>query len=161
MTILVEFLLENWRGTVIAVLMASLTLVWNLWTSEKEHNTELEFSFHLKVAQAEAAAKEVEVRSQKTLETINANHDAVLAQAQANAKANTKALLARLASRVTVPVGVPDLSPITPASGAADSTRALDVATIEQLIDQCAATTVQVNEFQTFVRNNKLPVEGE
>ena len=165
-----SLLLSNWKLVAIAALSAALGLMTHLWLGAEDGKKSLEIEFKLKVAQAEAQTKEVRDRSTKTVETINANHQALLAKAESNAVANyLKAHPPGSGRPVGLGSGTFGVLPTTPlastASLAESASRAYaspgECVPPERFIKDCADDALQVTEWQRWARGNKLPIEGE
>jgi predicted S18 family serine protease len=152
------FIAANWSKLLIIALIAALTATWNRYANE--HNARIAEAaiWQERAAQAEAKAQEIEARSHKTVEVINANHKKRLADAVSNARSNW-AFVGRLPSQSAMPDGDhPADRAENPDDPAADRVVG---GTLTLAIDQCAATTVQVIEWQEWARMNHLPVESE
>lgn len=150
------WLAANWKLLLIVALTGLLMASWNRYAKEHDARITEQAIYQERIAQADAKAKEIEARSTKTIKVIHANHDKKLADAISNARLNWGAV--RLPSQSTMP-GDHDH-----ANGAAPSDAAgadCLVGAAPAVIDQCAATTVQVIEWQEWARMNRLPVEGE
>lgn len=170
-----EFLLSNWKAVAICLLSAALSAMTHLYLGAEDGKRQIEIEFKLKIAAAEAATKEVQDRSTQTLEKIHADHAALLAQAQDNAVANylrahPRAVLVDAAA-CSCPgnatgLRLPNVPAASSGSGAANGAVAPDAGSGQCIPDAafiraCAADSLQVIEFQRFVRGNHLPVEGE
>ena len=150
------WLAANWKPLLIVVLTGLLMAIWNRYAAEHKARIAEQAVYQERVAQAEAKAQEIEARSHKTIKVIHANHDKKLADAISNARLNWGAV--RLPSQPAMP-GDHDH-----AHGAAPSDATgpdCVVGAAPAVIDQCAATTVQVIEWQEWARMNRMPVEGE
>ena len=169
MTWILELAAANWKVVLIAFLSAALLLSIKVGNGVRvEYETE-KVKWSIQVAQAAAAQKEVEVRSQKTLEKMNAYHETALASGRAAAQTNYSHLLAQsLANRAAVGVRPVSSDPAATPSHFTDGSGISDAAVesvmadpTARLINDCADTATQVVEFQSWVRLNHLPVEGE
>ncbi len=166
MTWILSFLGSWWREVAIALLLSGLALSIKVGNSVRVEYEADKVKWSIQVAQAEAAQKEVEVRSQKTLETINANHSKLLVAAQANAQTNYSRLLAQFAARgASFGMRYPATLPTT-TGDTAEGTATFDAAVSSVMVDpearlvrDCAATANQVDEWQEWARLNHLPVE--
>ena len=172
------FLLSQWRLVAIFALTASTALMTHLWLGSESAKRTLEVEFKVKIAQAEKATKDVEDRSKRTLETINADHSILLAQAKSTAVSNyLKAHPPGAAvASVSLPGGaagdgrpglrMPANSAIAAYSGTANSSGPPDASATEcvppdAFIQSCAQDALTVTEWQRWARMNHLPVEGE
>ena len=168
------FLFSNWKALLIASLSGLLALMTHLYLGERDQKHSVEIEFKLKLAaldeqwqQQKQVAETAQANFDQTLGDINANHQALLEQAEKNAVKNFLAARGFGNSRVR-PVSAQAV-PAAPSTYTADGSASPDAgssnATVDpatdKLIRDCAATTVQVTEFQEFVRKNHLPVEGE
>ena len=153
------FLLANWRLVLIAALAGSTVLMFNLWRGAEDGKRSLEIEFRLKVAQAEQATKEVQDRSTKTLEKINATHNAKLAQAKTDAVRN---YLTRYGTGgLSVAAGTPAIPGIAYRPGPPDAAGCECMAPDPGFIQACAQDALTVGEWQSWALGNHLPVEGE
>ena len=153
------FLLANWRLVLIAALAGSTALMFNLWRGAEDGKTQLEIEFRLKVAQAEAATKEVQTRSIATLEKINHDHEAKLSAAKTDAVRNY--LVRYGTGGLSVAAGTPAIPGITYRPGPPDAAGCECMAPDPRFIQACAQDALTVGEWQSWARGNRLPVEGE
>ena len=171
---ILEFIISQWKIVAIAILTGSLSLMTHLWRNAEDGKQTLEIEFRLKVAAAEKATQEVKDRSTKTLETINADHQALLESAKNNAvanylRANPRAVLGNPAACACPGSGslrLPNLPATSSVAGTPDCAKPSDAVSAECLppadfIKSCASDALQVTEWARWARMNHLPVEGE
>jgi len=158
------FLFGNWKVLLIASLSGLLALMTHLYLGERDQKHSVEIELKLKLAALDeqwkrqlVVAEIAQANFDKTLGDINANHQALLVAAEKNAIKNFLAARGFGNSRVH-PVSAQAV-PATTSADAADGSESLDGATKNLILD-CAATTVQVVEWQTWAKRNQLPVES-
>lgn len=169
-----SFIASNWRVLAMAAMTLALGAVWHLYQGARDERDIIRAEYTAAARAAEAQRKEVEDRSTKTLEKINANHKTDLVAAVANAVANyakrfnrpdhprpvAGSAAARFVGGLRIPAGQRVGGDVADGACTPDATTA-NALVDPEFIAQCASTTLMVIEFQQWVMGNRLTVEGE
>lgn len=150
-------ILRNWQAVLLATVSACLMVTWTLYQGARDATQACRIEYRAASEAAKAQRAKVELRSKKTLERMNGTHQKKLAEATLNARSNW-AFSCRLPSQPHAAANATFANSPGAPDGATGKSMADPVA---QLVDQCAATTNQVIEWQEWARGNRLPVEGE
>jgi hypothetical protein len=148
---------RNWRAVLLAMVTACLMVTWTLYQGAKNATQACRIEYRAASEAAQAQRAEVELRSKKTVERINGNHQKKLDEAILNARSHW-AFTCRLPSQSHVAADATFADSPRPPDGAPSEPMADPVA---QLVDHCASATNQVIEWQEWARLNHLPIEGE
>lgn len=166
-SLILGLLKDNWRGTVIAcltlALALSLTHSKNLTVEYQDKETKWKIQMAM-AQQLEAAQRE---QYKQSVEKINADHEALLAQAKTNAAKNIDAAIkVALASRgprtnsMRFAAAPPATASSDAGSGSLDEGLSDPVAHLTRsLADQCATTTELYNEWRELCRLNNCEVK--
>lgn len=160
---MIELLLGNWKEILIGILTASLTLAWNLYSGERDARKSIEIELKVKIAQAEHARQLVVARSDETIKRLDQEHKINLAKVEQNAWKNFVSRYGDpYALRLPSQSSMPRLDSADAPGGSEKTDGAVEArVAFEGFTLDCAYAAATVEEFQRWVRLNKIPVEGE
>lgn len=153
---------EFWREALIASLLVALWLSINHGQAVREQFRVAKADWAQERSKAEQSRKEAELQSKQTLETLNANHEAVLEQAKKQAAQNYARYMAAAAAHRSWAGGVrdtpaPSADPYASTGAGTAHGRPADAVAFDPaaaIIGQCAETTVLYNEWRTLCAGN-------